>query len=897
MGLLVLACWVSPTLAQQVGGEPIPRIDVPDFLACGETVVRTLEAGAVHSYQFVLQEGEAFTLDAVDVDGSIELLRFRLVDPTGRGLGSTCTGRLPMRAPVDGVYLLEVRDCIGNDAGRYSLTMNVVSDTTHSCAEPVACAVDVPGALDVAGQVDSFAFYGAQNEPVSLDFSSNLEGRGGIEARVFDPQGVPVLRSCGGNFDFNLPTTGRYTVLVNACLGKNTGEYDLVLRSRSCPTHIGTHSGGGGVGLRLSTDGAQILQIAASSLSCAYNDSSGLVLDLNPPAAIVDGRFSVRSQTQDAAGRVIQMDGVFANPSRTQLLGGMSVLFGSARCNFQWAATSDDDEDWDGWSDDLERSLGSRPNRARSTPEDHLLPTTALFGPGVCRDRFDNDSDGAVDAGDDSCFGAHPGTPSAFPVFAGRHSGAGAFSVERSADGSRVTRLVATAVGCGAVEPRAVSFEVDLPIENNRFLARDVSIGGANALAGAQLSVDGVFFDGDDDGTREQALGGFVLRLGAECRYRWWASAHVDTDGDGWGDVAERRYGSDPRPMPSGQGIDSTPEDFGLPVTALNDVPTCSDRIDNDGNHFVDSADPKCPAATPTPSRTATNTSSPTRTPTQAATRTPTGTSPPPPTPSTTPSPTSTTTVVPTVAPTPSAVATFTVPAPPTDTPRSTLFPTRTATRTLPPTSTPTITATPTTAPCMATGAVKVTRSAPTVFQAGGVIEVTLTVDVNEASVPNGAVIVENLPPGWTLESATPPQSSANSASGELRWLFFGAELVDMTITYQARAPLALTPAQFCGSSLYNDANGVARCVVTPCETLKSQPAHPADVDADGRIGDDELLAWIDRWAAFDIGDNDLLDTIDLWAAPCSDGSLGCYCLDAAAGVGPRLFRPGECEA
>jgi hypothetical protein len=176
------------------------------------------------------------------------------------------------------------------------------------------------------------------------------------------------------------------------------------------------------------------------------------------------------------------------------------------------------------------------------------------------------------------------------------------------------------------------------------------------------------------------------------------------------------------------------------------------------------------------------------------------------------------------------------------------------------------------------------------------VVEVTLSVDVNEAAVPNGAVIVENLAPGWTLESSTPPQSSANSASGELRWLFFGAEVVDMTITYQARAPLQLAPAQFCGSSLYNDTNGVPRCVTTRCSNLDSQPAHPADVNADGRIDDGELLAWVDRWAAFDIGDGDLLDVIDLWAAPCSDGSNGCYCLIAAGGVGPRLFRPGECE-
>lgn len=891
---VALACLSPPVLAQVPGGDRSPRVNVPDYLACHETVVRTLESGAVHSYQFVLEEGEVFTLDAVDVDGSIELLRLRLVDPTGTSLGSTCTGRLPMRATADGVYLLEVRDCIGNDAGRYSLTMNVVSDTAHSCAEPVACGVDVPGTLGVAGQVDSFAFYGAQDEPVSLDFESNLEGRGGLEARVFDPRGLAVLRSCGSNFDFNLPTTGRYTVLVNACLGKNTGEYDLALRSRSCPTHIGTHSGGGGVGLRLSSDGTQILQIAASSLSCAYNDSSGLVLDLNPPIAVTNGRFRTNGQNQGAVARAIHIDGAFVDAERTQILGGMSLLFGNARCNFQWTATSSDDDDWDGWADAMERSLGSKPSASRSTPEFHDLPTTALFGPGVCRDRVDNDGDGNVDAADSSCFGAHPSAPSAFEAFAGRHSGGGALAIELSADGTRITRLLTTSVGCGALEPRPAAIDVDIPISGNRFLARNIDAGGADGLAGAQLSIDGVFFDGDDDGTREQAIGGIVLGAGSECRYRWAASAQVDTDGDGWGDVAERRYKSDWRPLPSGQGMASTPEDEGLPITTLNDIPTCNDGVDNDGNLFADAADPKCPANTPTPSRTAT--SSPTRTPTRTSTRTPTptatGTATPPPTP--TPSPSSTPTFVPpTAEPTPTTVPTS--PPAPTDSPTWTPFPTRTATRTFPPTATPSSSPTPTTAPCTAAGPVKATRSAPDVFHAGGVIEITLSIEVDEAAAPNGTVIVEKLPPGWTLEEATPPQSNANSANGELRWLLFGDQVADMTITYRARAPLALAAAQFCGSSLYNDANGVPRCVTTACSTLESQPAHPADVDADGRIDDGELLAWVDRWAAFAIGDGDLLDVIDLWAGSCSDGAAGCYCL--VAGAGSRLFRPGECEA
>jgi hypothetical protein len=851
--LLAGACVPRAAHATRV---PEPRGDAPDFLACRSTVVRNLESGDVHSYQFVANQGEALTIEAVDVSGTIELLRFRLYLVGGPGLGSTCTGRMPMRAPTTGVYVLEVRDCIGNDAGKYALNLNVVSDTEHSCGVPLACGVERSGDLEVGGQVDSYAFYGAENEPVALDFESTLDGRGGLEVRVFDPDGFPAFQSCGSSFDFNLPKTGRYTVLVNACLGKNTGEYTLAWRSRSCPTHVGAHSGGGGIGVRLSNDNTAVVQIAASSLSCAYNDSSGFVLDLNPPVPITNGRFSTVTSSADSNSRPVQVDGVFVGDGSEQLLGGMSVPFGNARCNFQWAANNQTDADWDGWSDEQETALGSRPGDADSVPENRLVPATGLFGTGVCRDYYDNDADDAVDGFDVSCFGGQLPSQPTFAAFAGRHSGGAAFSLERSADGTRVTRLLTPAIDCGATASRALALEVDIPIANDRFSAR-IGSGGDGLVA----AVDGVFFDGDNDGTREQALGGISLR-GGDCLYTWWASAHVDTDGDGWGDAAERRHGSDPRPLPAGAGMNSTPEDISLPVTILADVSVCSDGVDNDLNEATDFADSKCflPTATPT----ATVPASPTQPP--APTRSPT----PPPT---------NTRVLPTGTPTP------------TSTPENTLPPTATRPPTLTPTPTQAIA-------CLPQGAVKVERSVSNSYLPGGVVEVTLQVQVDETAVPNGAVVVETLPPGWVLETAEPDASSISRPGGQVRWLFVGGQVADTTLRYRARAGLgSLAPVHICGSALFNEPANVPRCVLTGCSGLVSLPVHPADRNIDERIEDAELLAWIDRWTLFEIDDQDLLDSLDLWAAQCNDGSTGCYCLDPGGGVGPRQFRPGECES
>lgn len=697
----------------RANAAPVPRVAIPE-LPCRGTIVRELAAGEASSFRFNAAAGEVFVVDAIDLSGSIELLRLRLTGPGGINLGNTCTGRLQQRAPQAGTYTLEVKDCIGSDPGRYALTLNVISDTRRSCSQSLLCGAAAEGSLDIPGEVRAFSFYGARDDPVSLDLHSTLERRGGLEVRLFDPAGVPVLQSCGNSFDFNLPRTGRYTLLVNACLGKGTGEYSLRWRSRSCSTHVGAHSAGGAVGARLAADGTQVLQVAASNLSCGFAESPGFILDLSPPLPVIGGRFSTVATPQDAIvnlTRNVAIDGVVVDDEGKQLLGGMSIVVGRARCNFQWAATSTADTDWDGWSDKIEEQLGADPEDDGSRPEDRRLPTTALFGPGVCRDRHDNDGDGLVDAGDSGCSGPLPSAPWTVTAYAGRHSGGGALAIETSPGGARVTRLMTSAISCGTLPSRPVSLDVDIPIVRNRFLFRNLPV--ADVLDGptaAAITIDGVLFDGDGDGTPDQALGNVLVHSDGECRYRWYASAHVDSDGDGWGDVAERRLGSDERPLPAGLGGDSVPESAAVPLAELDEFGPCNDGVDNDRNGLTDGEDPKCPPPTPTATRTATVTftSTPTLTPTRMATRTPT----PAPTTSATASPTETGSVRATAAPTatstggPSHTPTRTLPATPTasGTPSHTPAPptgtaSATVTGTVEPTATP-VSPTPSPPPC-----------------------------------------------------------------------------------------------------------------------------------------------------------------------------------------------------
>ena len=118
-------------------------------------------------------------------------------------------------------------------------------------------------------------------------------------------------------------------------------------------------------------------------------------------------------------------------------------------------------------------------------------------------------------------------------------------------------------------------------------------------------------------------FGAFTLAIGKGCS--------PDTDGDGVSDADENTFGSDPN------DIDSIPEsnlwlpEYGNarddPADPLNDVPPCTDGIDNDGDGLVDFADPSCLEVA-----TTTIPSAPTATATPAPTvaATPTATVPPP---------------------------------------------------------------------------------------------------------------------------------------------------------------------------------------------------------------------------------------------------------------------------
>jgi hypothetical protein len=106
-------------------------------------------------------------------------------------------------------------------------------------------------------------------------------------------------------------------------------------------------------------------------------------------------------------------------------------------------------------------------------------------------------------------------------------------------------------------------------------------------------------------------------------------------------------------------------------------------------------------------------------------------------------------------------------------------------------------------------------RTLPNKFSAGVAAEVQLDLQT-DTRIPNGVIVVEQLPPGWALQSATPASNSFDPASGEVRWVFFGAQVNDTGMDIRYRTIPATDPSggeRFTGTILFNDQGGNSQAV------------------------------------------------------------------------------------
>lgn len=208
-------------------------VQTPELLSCGAPLARHLDAGAADHYAVTVAPGAAVTVNVSDASGSIGLIKLRT-----SAADETCTGTLEITQP--GTAIVEVSDCLGTDAGDYTITASVVSQDPSNCGLPLPCGATLRVLkFNVAGEVDAHTFAGAVGDQVAITAVDEGGTIGFVRLRVFDPDGVLVSEAdvCRSSSKaLTLHKSGTYTVLASACGLPKTGQYGIALQGTQCPT-------------------------------------------------------------------------------------------------------------------------------------------------------------------------------------------------------------------------------------------------------------------------------------------------------------------------------------------------------------------------------------------------------------------------------------------------------------------------------------------------------------------------------------------------------------------------------------------------------------------------------------------------------------------------------------
>jgi len=99
---------------------------------------------------------------------------------------------------------------------------------------------------------------------------------------------------------------------------------------------------------------------------------------------------------------------------------------------------------------------------------------------------------------------------------------------------------------------------------------------------------------------------------------------------------------------------------------------------------------------------------------------------------------------------------------------------------------------------------VTVTRDLPASGSPSGSADVTLSL-VRGDNPPNGVIIYEYVPLGWSVTSTSPTYITYNSTTGEIKWVLWGGDFITRDITYTVEIPASASgTAEFSGQYLYN---------------------------------------------------------------------------------------------
>ena len=139
--LLLISC--RPTVA-----DDSAKSETVEPLSCGVPLGRHLDPGAVDRYQVPVAPGAVVTVNVSDASGTIGLIKLRTA-----AADETCSGTLTIAQA--GTAVVEVSDCLGTDAGDYTITTSVVSQGQTNCGLPLPCGATLRVlSFKAVGEVD-----------------------------------------------------------------------------------------------------------------------------------------------------------------------------------------------------------------------------------------------------------------------------------------------------------------------------------------------------------------------------------------------------------------------------------------------------------------------------------------------------------------------------------------------------------------------------------------------------------------------------------------------------------------------------------------------------------------------------------------------------------------------
>ena len=149
------------------------QVQAQTQLFCGDRVEAAISTAGEHDlYRFQGSRGDAIQVVGESIDAALQL-QVLVLDSSGELVGSKSIASPrsgPIKLPVGGEYILEVRDYLDEETGRYALSLQF---TTGKCAAPIDCENSRQGPVSMRAEQFAYSFEGSAGE--ALRITAGLE--------------------------------------------------------------------------------------------------------------------------------------------------------------------------------------------------------------------------------------------------------------------------------------------------------------------------------------------------------------------------------------------------------------------------------------------------------------------------------------------------------------------------------------------------------------------------------------------------------------------------------------------------------------------------------------------------------------------------------------------------